>query len=302
MRHSEPFDNPSLRLSSVQATELRTRLRAGSVEELPNYLRERLELLRKALGNHPFTVGEAHQAFSVSRDLTYKILQELTEHGLLRRLGRGVYAIDDEKFAIQPAASLSEAIREACAALVSDGIRFFVTGLDMLLPFTQHLLVRYPHLVYVERGSGEWAKHTLVTRGYKVALDPGEEALELALDLAADEPFIIVRETTQFYGAEAGKAEPEKALVDLYFEVTRAGYPLSLSEMGRIFFHFLRHGHVNYSRLLHAARRRGLEAEMRRILKDLSAVLPIPDAFLEGAMEANERTTVIKEAVGGMLR
>jgi len=258
--------------------------------------------LHKTFGDHPFTVGEAQQTFLVSRDLTYKILQELTGRGLLRRLGRGVYAIADDKSAIQPATSFSEAIRKACTALSSEGIHFFVTGLDILLPFTQHLLVRYPHLIYVERGSGEWARHTLVTQGYKVALDPGEEALELALDLAADEPLIILRETAQFYGAEAGKARPEKALVDLYFEVTRAGYPLSLNEVGRIFFHFLRQGRVNYSRLLHAARRRGLEAEMRRILKDLSARLPIPDAFLEGAMEANERTMMIKEAAGGLLR
>jgi len=283
MQRLEPFDSA----------------RGKPVEGLPDYLRERLELLHKAFGDHPFTAGEAHQTFSVSR---YKVLQELTKRGLLRRLGRGVYAIDDDNSAIQPTASLSEAIREACAALASEGIRFFVTGLDILLPFTQHLLVRYPHLIYVERGAGEWAKHTLATQGYKVALDPSEEALQLALDLAADEHLIVLRETAQFYGAEAGRAEPEKALVDLYFEVTRAGYPLSLTEVGRIFFHFLRQGHVSYSRLLHAARRRGLETEMRRILKDLSAELPIPHAFLEGAMEANERTAVIKQAVRGMLR
>lgn len=173
---------------------------------LPDYLRERLELLDRTFGDHSFTVGGAHQTLPVSRDLTCKILQELTDRGPLRRLGLGVYAVAGDESRIQLAASFSQAIREACVALSSQGIRFFVTGWDVLLPFTQHLLVRYPHLVYVERGAGEWAKHTLVTQDYKGALDPGEEALELALDLAADEPLIILRETTQFYGAETGKA------------------------------------------------------------------------------------------------
>jgi hypothetical protein len=87
----------------------------------------------------------------------------------------------------------------------------------------------------------------------------------------------------------------------LVLKYRRSVIPFSLSEVGQIFFNFLRHGHVNYSRLLHTACRQGVEAEVRCILKDLSARLLIPDAFLEGVMEANERTTVIKETGGGLL-
>ncbi|MFQ6016170.1 MAG: DUF6577 family protein [Anaerolineae bacterium] len=272
------------------------------MESLPAYLSNRLDTLQETFGHRAFTVDEAQQILATSRSFTYKILQELTDRGQLKRLGRGVYTCNGMVSGMSHDIAFSGPMRDVHSTLFSEGIHFFVTGLDILLPFTHHLLVRYPHLIYVERGSGEWAKQTISSAGYKAVLGPDAEALEVALDLVGDEGLIVIRETGEFYGTGDEQATLERALVDLYCEVTRLGFPLSLAEVGRIFFSAVHQGGLNYSRLLHAARRRGLEAEIRGVLLELSFHVQIPALFLSGKVKRNENTAVVAETIGAILR
>ena len=61
-------------------------------------------------------------------------------------------------------------------------------------------------------------------------------------------------------------ATREKALVDIYFEVSREYYPFPLSEVAHVLVNFSFHGDLNIVRLLNAARRRRIEKEMRYVL------------------------------------
>ncbi len=271
---------------------------------LPPYLADNLQRLQETFGDQPFTVQEAKKTLPVSRPFLFKILHELVQGGYLTRLGRGIYALNGSQSKL--AVPLSEAGRKIHRALYSEGIDFAITGLDVLLPFTHHLLVRFPHLVYVGRGSAEWARETLRRGDFACLIEPTEKEIgiglelveELAPSLSRGSELVILRETSDFYAVTRGVASVERALIDLYFESTRKGYPIHVTEVGRILFNALRNTRINYTRLMRWAMRRGIDAEIRDALTGFSSYLPIPESILQGDREENEHTVAMKSAVG----
>ncbi len=255
--------------------------------------------LLEVFGSEPFNVAQAMECLSVSRSLLSKVLHELARQGHLRRLGRGLYVFNHIERHNHPQTSPLSAIgRRIHAALQPEGLNFAITGLDVLLPFTHHLLVRFPHLVYVERGAAEWAKETLRREALPCLIEPTSREIHIGLELTEAAELIIVRETSDFYGVEAGVATLERALVDLYVESTHKGYPASVDEVGRILFNVLRSADVNYSRLLRWAMRRGVEAELREVLAKFAAYLVIPDAVLKGKRERTAHTAAMSAIAG----
>lgn len=263
---------------------------------MPPYLANNLQKLQDAFGDEPFTVQEAKEILPVSKSFLFKILHELVKGRRLTRLGRGIYALDGSKSRL--AVSLSETGRKIHEALYPEGINFAITGLDVLLAFTHHLLVRFPHLVYVERGSAEWAKETLRREDFACLVNPTETEIRIGLELAQEAELVILRETSDFYAVSRGVASVERALVDLFLESTRKGYTIPVSEVGRILFDTLRSTHINYTRLLRWATRRGIDAEIRDALTGFAPYLSIPESILQGNREENEHTGAVKQAVG----
>lgn len=263
---------------------------------LPPYLADNLQRLQETFGDEPFTVQEAKKTLPVSRPFLFKILHELVQGGYLTRLGRGIYALNGSQSKL--AVSLSEAGQKIHRALYSEGIDFAITGLDVLLPFTHHLLVRFAHLVYVGRGSAEWARETLRQGDFACLIEPTEKEIGIGLELVEGSALVILRETSDFYAVTRGVASVERALVDLYFESTRKGYSFHVTEVGRIFFNALRSTRINYTRLMRWAMRRGIDAEIRDVLAGFSQYLPIPERILQGDREESEHTVAMKSAVG----
>jgi len=268
---------------------------------LPPYLAGRLEALRRRFGDGAFTTEDACRALSISKPLVHTVLHELSRRGSIRRVGKGVYVLASGG-RVEPSMGLPGAVEKIGSILRSQGLRFLITGLDLLLPFVHHLPVRYPHLVCVNRGSGEWAKDELLKSGFKALLEPRRGEIALGLDLAAGSELAIIRETSNFYAVEGEVASLERALIDLYFEATRGDYPVPVGEVGRILYNALKGATINYSRLLRCARRRRIEAEVRTILKGLSRYIPVPDHFLAGRMEENEHTETVRGALEAMAR
>ena len=66
-----------------------------------------------------------------------------------------------------------------------------------------------------------------------------------------------------------------------------------MSEVGRILFDALRSTHINYTRLLRWATRRGIDAEIRDALAGFSPYLSIPESILQGNREENEHTVAV---------
>lgn len=265
---------------------------------LPPYLATNLHRLQQTLGDVPFTSDEALTSLSISRSFLFKILHELVETGHLIRLGRGIYVVNRSPSRPRLPPPPSESGQHIHQALYPEGIDFAITGLDILLAFTHQLLVCFPHLVYVERGSAEWAKETLKQAGFPALIEPTEREVRIGLELTEGAELVILRQTTDFYDVEDGWASLERALVDLYFESTRRGYTIPVDEVGRILLNALRSTTVNYSRLLRWAMRRRVDAELRDVLAGFAAYLPIPAVILEGEWERSRHTAVMRQVVG----
>ena len=264
---------------------------------LPPYLATNLHRLQQTLGDAPFTSDEALTSLPISRSSLFKILHELVETGHLTRLGRGIYVVNRSPSRPRLPPLPSESGRRIHQALYPEGIDFAITGLDILLAFTHQLLVRFPHLVYVERGSAEWAKETLKQAGFPALIEPTEREVRIGLELTEGAELVILRQTTDFYDVEDGWASLERALVDLYFESTRKGYTIPVDEVGRILLNALRSATVNYSRLLRWAMRRRVDAELRDVLAGFAAYLPIPAVILEEKQERSWHTAVMRQVV-----
>ena len=61
------------------------------------------------------------------------------------------------------------------------------------------------------------------------------------------------------------RATIEKAFVDLYYAVTRNGYPLALQELVRIYENLVRLGNIDRKRMIAVAAKRGIQCDLRFI-------------------------------------
>ena len=76
----------------------------------------------------------------------------------------------------------------------------------------------------------------------------------------------MIRKTKEMKYQEKNLAEFEKAFFDMYYEITRNNYPLSLQELGRIFVNMKRRIYFDLKKLLKIASRKHLEHEFRLII------------------------------------
>jgi len=83
--------------------------------------------------------------------------------------------------------------------------------------------------------------------------------------------------TQEFTYAANGLATVEKAFVDLYYEVSRRDYPLSIQELVRIYLNMRRRMSLNTNRMVKIASRRNIQQDIRYIVEH--------DAITDAAME-----------------
>ena len=64
-----------------------------------------------------------------------------------------------------------------------------------------------------------------------------------------------------------GLALLEKAFVDLYYAVTRNGYPVALQELVRIYENLTRLGNIDKKKMISVAMKRGIQYDIRFIVE-----------------------------------
>lgn len=79
---------------------------------------------------------------------------------------------------------------------------------------------------------------------------------------------VILYTTEDFQYSSEGLASIEKAFVDLYFAITRNGYPLSLQELVRIYQNLSRLGNIDKKKLITVASRRNIQYDIRFIVEN----------------------------------
>lgn len=232
-----------------------------------HYLDSKLDVLQRAIPREKiFTIGEAERALNLKKSSVYWIMHNLTQEGRLIRLGRGYYSVAFEQPSASSEPSLSELAKKASAVLKQEGIRFYVTGLDVLTEYFDQVPVSYPPLVYIDKGSSDWAARALEELETPIILNPKKREVSIARAVRPDDGLIIVRETAEFAFVTGFVAVPEKAFVDVYYETTRGYYDFSLGDLAHILVNSFFRGKLNPVRMIGAARRRRIEAEVRHLL------------------------------------
>jgi DNA-binding transcriptional ArsR family regulator len=213
------------------------------------------ERLLAALANRgQGTVSELAADTGISARSASAALARLVAAGKVRRLGRGVVAVADRPVARHDGVHVGPDAQRILSTLAHAKIPAQLSGYDLLAPFANQLASSWMHLVYVDRGSGEWAADALRAAGYAPAVEPGREQLNLLADLGPQR-VVILRERA-LGDRPAPTRRLEDAWVDLMVE-QRAGYPIGLSEMGEL-LRGLQLADVSWTRLARAAQRRSL--------------------------------------------
>ena len=230
------------------------------------FLKDKLNTLITKLGkNDTFTVSDAVSALEIKETTVRWTLWNLVDLGKIIRLGHGVYSLKhQEKQIARP--QLSPLSHKVKSILEESGILFFISGLDILVGYMIHVPEKYPVLAFIEQTSIEDAQELLMKQKIDSIISPKINEFEKFRNLPSLGEIVILRKTKEFNYSHEGLAEPEKAFVDLYYEVTRASYPLSLGELGRIYLNMRRRGSLNEKRLSKIAIRRSLHHDIRFIL------------------------------------
>lgn len=256
---------------------------------LPLYLLKRIRGLQEHFNSRPFTASEAKRILPGSKSYQYFLLFKLVHAGLLKRSGPGVYqvakAIEEPRISVY----LSDVGQKIKKYLTKEGIYFIITGLDVLIVFAHHLPFRFSHLLYVERGSEEWTKETLERDPHlRCLIDPTRQEISIGNDMAQAVELVVLRPTNSFYAVEDGVATPERALTDLYFEISRNDFIFDLAEFVRIFYNVTSTRVINYPRLFRYANRRHVDNEITYLLKEFSKNIDIPEEYLKKKIKFSE--------------
>jgi hypothetical protein len=239
-------------------------------------------------------------ATKYSKGTIHRVLHDLVKNGRIERLGRGTYRNKSHeakvnKNAVSDRMTFSDRLTvklvpgspmEAKELLRSKGIDFMITGEAVFYRYIHNLPKRLVELVYVVKGSGEYAVSTLREAGLRALLNPALKEIGVALEVFSERDLFVIREFSVLTGNVNGFASLERALIDLYFETTRNKIPFPKEEVARIFLNVTEKEPVSYSRLIAFAARRGVGGEIREILNFINPTIsPIEKTRNRRALE-----------------
>lgn len=196
----------------------------------------------------------------------YWNLSKMVEAGYLKRVRTGVYAFNEWKGKTKIA--LTEDIKRVQEILDESGFGYFISGLDVLQRFMQHVPEQYSMLLFVEKSAHDEIINYLLDGGFAV-VKPSRirQQYEDAILAGIEKKQIIVYDTENFDYENDGIATIEKAFVDLYFSITRNGYPLSLQELVRVYQNLVRLGNIDKKKLITVSTKRNLQSDIRLIVE-----------------------------------
>ena len=191
-------------------------------------------------------------------------LSKLVEAGYLKRVRKGVYAFNEWKGKTKIA--LTEDVRRIQGLLDELGFEYYVSGLDVLQRFMQHVPEQYPTILFIEKSAHEEIVNNLLDGDFNI-VKPSEihQQYENAVLTGNEKKQIVVYDTENFDYENEGIATIEKAFVDLYFSITRNGYPLSLQELVRIYQNLIRLGNIDKKKMISVSAKRNLQSDIRLI-------------------------------------
>ncbi|MCM1542230.1 MAG: hypothetical protein NC121_13350 [Blautia sp.] len=216
-------------------------------------------------GQITFYTDDVQKIFpGMKRTTLYWYLSKLVENGYLKRVRNGVYSFNEWKGRSNTV--LFAAAQDAAVLLDEAGFNYYISGVDILLKYMQHVPEQYPLIVFAERAAREEVESVLGEAGFQV-MEPArfKEQYENSV-LTGDKRTQVILYTTENFEYGGGNiATIEKAFVDLYFSITRNGYPVALQELVRIYQNLVRLGVIDKKKMIRAAEKRSIQYDIRFI-------------------------------------
>ena len=226
-------------------------------------LKEKAELIKKKLKDiETFTISDVSAFIDEKKQTTYWTLWKLCELGYISRIGKGLYTFQKKDEKIDPIISFLG--QKVMGILNEIGYNFFISGLDVLSVFMEHIPEAYPVLFFVERDGFNDTFESLQSSDITV-IDMKNYPTVSRIHTFKDP--VLLNPTNEFHYTKDGRASFEKAFVDMFYEVTRRNYPLSLQELGRIYLNMKRRISLDTGRMIKIGSRRSIQKDIRYIVE-----------------------------------
>jgi hypothetical protein len=230
-------------------------------------LEDKMGLLRERFQNKPdFTISDAASVLQEKQATLYWTMHKLTQSGYISRTGQGLYSFQNRLTeSIQPI--LSTLANRILNVLGETGHDFFISGLDILTVFMDHVPETYPVLLFSEKSDTDEVSDILSRNKIDVVSYTHIQDYSAIRRMSSVGELALLIPTQEFAYAANGLASFEKAFVDLYFEVSRRRYPLSIQEMVRIYLNMRRRMSLKTNRMVKIASRRNIHQDIRYIVE-----------------------------------
>jgi hypothetical protein len=230
-------------------------------------LEDKFTEIKKWIGQEPLlTMQDIQEIFpDKQKSSLYWDVSKLVEAGYLVRIRNGVYKLKDSK--INNAVILSDAAKVIRNTLQETGFEFYISGIDILSKFLHHIPEKYPIIVYASKTAIEEVKTALDSTRYFITQSYSSIS-RLELDnFVNSRQHVLLIPTESFIFSQNNLATPEKAFLDLFYEITRDEYPLALQELVRMYQNLVRNGALDQKKLVKAAYIRNMEHDVRYIVE-----------------------------------
>ncbi|MFN8132092.1 MAG: hypothetical protein U0R70_11150 [Solirubrobacteraceae bacterium] len=217
---------------------------------------ERIRIALHDLG--PATLSDLSALADVRPQYAASVVSRLVKAGQARRLGRGVVAAGSHSAALDVSVRLSGPARELQRRLGDAEANAAISGMDVMAPLGSQLGGQWPHLIYVDRGAGDWAADLLRPSGFRALVGPTPAQLQSAAELGQE--FVLIRERSLTHPGVRVKPF-EEAWVDLLAEQKR-GYPIATSELASMLEAMARLSSISWTKIIRAARRRSIQFDL----------------------------------------
>lgn len=229
-------------------------------------LGEKFNRILKEIGkNTLFNIEDVKRIFPGKKDSTiYWDISKMVEDGYLIRIRNGLYKIGDAKTEMPVVISYES--KKIITLLEETGFAFYISGIDILSRYLHHIPENYPFMVFVDKIAASEINELLVRNKYMVIQSFSQKNVNNALSLHEGK-VVLLKETESFENVKDHFATVEKAFLDLFFEITRENFPLSLQELARVYQNLVRNAAIDLKHLVKIAYTRNMQFDIRFIVE-----------------------------------
>lgn len=229
-------------------------------------LEKKVELIRKNLSKKDsFTISDIEPVLDEKKSTLYWTVWNLSRKGYIHKIGKGLYSLQKKELKLRPL--VSPLATKVLHTLRESGYQFFISGLDILSIFMEHVPESFPVMLFVNKESIEDVQRMLSRNSIDSVIFTEAKNYQAIRQLSSVNEVVLIYHTNEFGYAENGIASFEKAFVDLYYEVTRRQYPLPIQELVRIYGSMRRRISLDTQRLIKVASRRHIHYDIRYIVE-----------------------------------